>query len=65
MFEVVFENQQHFQWSCDFIFNSYDDANEYLLSEQFTKASNGFESNWDACIKAYITPKKVYRGGKL
>jgi hypothetical protein len=65
MFEVVYENQSKFQWSSDFIFNNYEDANQFLLNQGFTKARNGFESNWDAIPKAYITPKKIYQAQEL
>jgi hypothetical protein len=61
IFEIIFETKTHFQRSCDFIFNSYDDAKTYLLGQGFIKVNNGFESNWDSSPKAYITPKKTYK----
>lgn len=61
MFEVIYENQKHFQWSSEFVFTTYSDAEKYLINKGFTKASNGFESNWDSCPKAYISPKKIYK----
>lgn len=60
MFEITYETSTHFQWSCEFIFNTYDDAKKFLTNQGFNKVSNGFESDWEACPKAYITPKKIY-----
>ena len=48
-----------FQWSDDFIFRTYDDAKKFLTSKGFSKASNGFVSDFDTMPKAYITPKKI------
>lgn len=62
MFEVTYETSTHFQWSDDLIFLNYDDAKKFLTNKGFSKVSNGFVSNFDTMPKAYITPKKVYKG---
>lgn len=61
MFAITYETSSHFQWSDDFIFRTYDDAKKFLTSKGFSKASNGFVSNWDCMPKAYVLPKKVYK----
>lgn len=61
MFEITYVSRTNFQWSCDFIFNTYEEAKTYLTNKGFTKATNGFESNLDSTPKAYVTPKKIYK----
>ena len=64
MFTITFENQMHSQWSCDYVFESYDDAKTYLRANGFVlKQGLHVRSNynWSAFTKAYITPRKVWK----
>ncbi|UUV46105.1 hypothetical protein [Bacillus phage vB_BanS-Thrax1] len=64
MFTITFENQTHNQWTCEYIFESYDDAKTYLKENGFTPKQGLFVRNnysWSAFTKAYITPRKVWK----
>lgn len=63
MFTITFENETHNQWSCEYIFESYDDAKTYLKAEGFSPKQGLFvrnKLNWSGFKKAYITPRKMY-----
>ncbi|AKQ08345.1 hypothetical protein PQE66_gp030 [Bacillus phage PBC2] len=64
MYTITFENQIHSQWTCEYIFESYDDAVSYLRVNGFTQKQGLFmrnNYNWSAFTKAYITPRKVWK----
>jgi ribosomal protein L22 len=64
MFEIIFENETHAQWSSDFVFEDFDEAKDYLLDQGFLEKNRIFERkdyNWCKYLKAYITPKKAYK----
>lgn len=64
MFTITFENETHNQWVCEYIFESYDDAKEYLKVEGFSPKQGLFvrnKRNWSGFKKAYITPRKVWK----
>jgi len=63
LFLITFENEIHKQWSCEYVFENFDDAKHYLISQGFIETGRIFERknyNWSKYIKAYITPKKIY-----
>lgn len=64
MFEITFENDVHVQWSCEYIFETIDDAKEYLIKKGFVEQNRLYYSKhnqWLYDLKAYIEPKKVYQ----
>lgn len=63
MFAITFENEVYRQWSCEFLFNNFEDAKRYLLSQGFAEKNRLFvreDFNWSKYIKAYISPRKIY-----
>lgn len=63
MFAITFEDEVYNQWSCEYVFNNFEDAKNYLISQGFIEKNRIFERknyNWSSYLKAYITPRKVY-----
>lgn len=63
MYIVTFENEIYQQWTCEYIFNEFEDAKSYLLQRGFIEKNRLFERkdhNWSKYTKAYVTPRKVY-----
>lgn len=66
MFGITFENEIYKQWSCEYVFNSFDDAKDFLKEQGFIEKNRLFyreNYNWSEYIKAYISPRKVYLKG--
>jgi hypothetical protein len=60
---ITFENQWRKQWLCDYVFNDYETAKEFLLKRGFIEKNRIFERadfGWIELMRAYITPRKVY-----
>lgn len=63
MFEIIFEDELHRQWSCGYLFNNFKDAKEYLIKKGFIEKNRLFYKEnygWTLYQKAYITPKRIY-----
>lgn len=64
MYTITFENAAHDQWTCEFLFETFGAAEDYLKEKSFYKKNGIFERenyNWSKKTKAYITPRKIYK----
>jgi hypothetical protein len=64
MFTITFEDEVYKQWSCEFIFNEFEEAKKYLIEQGFSEKNRLFvreNYNWSKYIKAYISPRKIYK----
>jgi hypothetical protein len=64
VFVITFENEVYKQWSCEFVFGSFESAKGYLLNQGFVEKNRLFvreDYNWSIYLKAYISPIKVYK----
>lgn len=64
MFIITFENEKYKQWSCEYLFNHFNDAKDFLKEKGFIEKNRLFERkdyNWSKYVKAYITPLKTYK----
>ena len=64
MFVIMFENEVHKQWSCEYIFNELSDAKKYLINQGFLEKNRLFireNYRWSKYVKAYIAPRKLYK----
>lgn len=64
MFTISFENEVYKQWTCEFVFENFNDAKSYLINKGFIEKNRLFERrdhNWNKYSKAYINRAKVYR----
>lgn len=67
MFTITFENEVHQQWSCEYVFNSFEDAKDYLINHGYVVKNRLFERhnyNWNKFTKAYIEQRKIYNKGE-
>jgi hypothetical protein len=65
VFLITYEDEIYKQWSCDYIFNKFEDAKKYLIDQGFIEKNRLFERkdyNWSKFVKAYISPIKIYKG---
>lgn len=63
MFQITFEDETNKQWHCEYVFDSFDDAKEYLKNRGFTERNRLFERfgyNWVYYTLAYISPLKTW-----
>lgn len=63
MFIIVYETENHKQWNCDFSFDKYYDAVDYLEKQGFVNKKRIFEqsaTNWHGKYTAYIQPLIPY-----
>jgi len=64
MFSITYENEVYRQWTCDYVFESFEDAKDYLKKDGFIEKNRLFERvdyNWSKYLKAYIEPIKLFK----
>ena len=68
MFSITFENEVYKQWTFDYLFETYEGARRYLVTNGFIERNRVFERkdyNWRKYDKAYIKEMKLWnKGGK-
>jgi hypothetical protein len=65
MFTITFEDEIHRQWECEFLFTTFKEAKKYLTDQDFVEKNRLYyreNYNWSKYLKAYIIPKKIYKG---
>lgn len=63
MFSIMYENKSYHQWSDKYIFESFEDAKEYLERRGFVERNRLFyreDYNWNEYMKAYISPREAW-----
>lgn len=64
MFSITFEDEVYRQWEFEAIFLTFNEAKKYLINQGFVEKNRLFyreNYNWSKYLKAYITPRKVYK----
>lgn len=64
MFTITYEDEIYRHWSCEFIFEDFNEAKQFLLEKGFIEKNRIFERrnyNWCKYLKAYISPLKIYK----
>lgn len=64
MFAITYENEVYQHWEDDFIFSDYTQAKQYLTAQGFREENRTFirkDYNWSKYLKAYISPRKVFK----
>lgn len=63
VFTITFENEIYKQWSCDVVFEKFENAKNYLIEQGFIERNRLFyreNHNWNGYTKAYISPMKIW-----